>query len=324
MSKRKNPTEPMFKVDETLVAIVEETPYEAVVMSITDEKGKKKYKLHFPGWSRRHDKKFEVGTEEGRMFKTTLAEYVKEHRSELSAEFLEEYDKKKEKPAEKKEEVPPAVNVIEPPKPDTTVKLTKKLIQILLFDKDQTDKCFVCKLPAKYPTDQIVADYLATIMPDATPEVIDAMVKTQSSANIKCADAQKICTVRGMLDYFNTVTGHHLLYKFERPRYNDMVEMKTGIRDFKYGSIATLFNHGVRASSEYGFIYLLRLIVKLPELMLSIKVDPVLVGMVAKGLVEIIAFLDANHEKYFEGEIEYEAVSPDYYRRATETFRTGN
>ncbi|EGT42033.1 hypothetical protein CAEBREN_09506 [Caenorhabditis brenneri] len=91
---------PIFSAGELVVCVEKNCPYAAKIMQIKEHKKVLSYFVHYIGWSSRTDIKVAVGSEPGRLFKGTVAEYVEENRDTISDAFLKDYDaKSKDTPA---------------------------------------------------------------------------------------------------------------------------------------------------------------------------------------------------------------------------------
>jgi len=98
----------------------------------------------------------------------------------------------------------------------------------------------------------------------------------------------------GMRSYFNQALGTLLLYKYERKQYRDTRE------SFKDRSLVDV----------YGAEHLLRLFVKLPELLGHCKLQREHMTVLLAKLTELLKFMQANKTKYFLNT--YESASDEY------------
>ena len=102
--------------------------------------------------------------------------------------------------------------------------------------------------------------------------------------------------VDGIKTYFNQALSTILLYKFERKQFRD-------IRDeHKSTPLVDVF----------GAEHLLRLFVKLPELLAYCKLQREHLTVLVAKLTELLKFLQANKAKYFIAE--YVDAEEDYLR----------
>lgn len=100
--------------------------------------------------------------------------------------------------------------------------------------------------------------------------------------------------VDGMKSYFNQALSPLLLYKYERKQFRDLKEAQ------KAQPLAEI----------YGAEHLLRLYVKLPELLAQCRMQREHMTVLVSKLVELLKFLQANKSKYFVNE--YEKPSEEY------------
>jgi len=100
----------------------------------------------------------------------------------------------------------------------------------------------------------------------------------------------------GMRTYFNQSLGSILLYKYERKQFRDLKETAAG----KDKPLVEL----------YGAEHLLRLFVKLPELLAQCKMQREHMQVLVSKLMELLKFIQANKAKYFVSQ--YDAASEDY------------
>jgi len=94
----------------------------------------------------------------------------------------------------------------------------------------------------------------------------------------RVAATQKITdeVVQGIKQYFDRAVGRVLLYKFERPQYKELSEAKKGTSN----------------CDIYGAEHLLRLFVKLPELLASTDMEKDEITVLQGKIGEIVRFID--------------------------------
>ena len=100
----------------------------------------------------------------------------------------------------------------------------------------------------------------------------------------------------GMRTYFNQSLGSILLYKYERKQFRDLKETAAG----KDKPLVEL----------YGAEHLLRLFVKLPELLAQCKMQREHMQVLVSKLMELLKFIQANKAKYFV--TQYESATDEY------------
>jgi len=100
----------------------------------------------------------------------------------------------------------------------------------------------------------------------------------------------------GIKTYFNQALGTILLYKFERKQYRDTREE----------------NKALAPIDLYGAEHLLRLFVKLPDLLAYCKLQREHLTVLVAKLTELLKFVQTNKAKYFV--TQYEQPSEEYLR----------
>lgn len=92
--------------------------------------------------------------------------------------------------------------------------------------------------------------------------------------------------------YFEQCVGCFLLYRYERPQYNELIELETELRLYDL----------------YSSIFLLRLLSIFPNILMLNNVDPGTIKISKAYLDIILHWLTLNKKKYFKSE--YENQSP--------------
>jgi len=102
----------------------------------------------------------------------------------------------------------------------------------------------------------------------------------------------------GLRSYFNQALPTLLLYKFERDQYRKQKEQQGKKPPVEY----------------YGAEHLLRLFVKLPELLAKCNMQREHMTVLIAKLAELLKFMQASKAKYFVSE--YEAPTEQYVQHA--------
>ncbi|CAA21528.1 Mortality factor related protein 1 [Caenorhabditis elegans] len=324
MSSKKN-----FEVGENVACIYKGKPYDAKITDIkTNSDGKELYCVHFKGWNNRYDEKIPVGEEKDRIFKGTASEYAEKHNAELPTTALK--PKKKslaaEAPRDDRDDTPgtskgkKAKSVTIAPvmtADDMKVELPKPLRKILIDDYDLVCRYFINIVPHEYSVDQIIEDYIKTIpVSNEQMRTVDDLLIEYEEADIKITNLALICTARGLVDYFNVTLGYQLLYKFERPQYNDLVKKRAMEKGIDITNPTALQDSGFRPSQEYGIVHFLRMLAKLPDYLKLTQWNDHVINRIMIGVHDLIVFLNKNHGKYYRGSSDYQGASNDYYRRS--------
>jgi len=112
------------------------------------------------------------------------------------------------------------------------------------------------------------------------------------SKKSKKPEQQKVVkeVVDGLKVYFDRALGRTLLYRFERPQYEEML---TKLKEEKQ-------DKDIHMSEIYGAEHLLRLIVRLPSLFQHTTMDESQVFILQKQISEFIKFLQRNPEYFAE------------------------
>mmetsp|Transcript_24447 Transcript_24447/g.68513 ORF Transcript_24447/g.68513 Transcript_24447/m.68513 type:complete len:223 (-) Transcript_24447:240-908(-) len=104
--------------------------------------------------------------------------------------------------------------------------------------------------------------------------------------------------MEGLLTYFDKALGSILLYRFERPQYSDIVKS---------------FVPEKRLCQIYGAEHLLRLFVKLPELLSKTSVTEEGREVIQATLLDFLRFLEKKADSFFDLSV-YETPTPHYIR----------
>ncbi|XP_051825132.1 mortality factor 4-like protein 1 [Antechinus flavipes] len=105
--------------------------------------------------------------------------------------------------------------------------------------------------------------------------------------------------VAGIKAYFNFMLGTHLLYKFEKPQYAAIIASK----------------RGVPVSQIYGAPHLLRLFVKIGDMLSYTFFDAHSTNLLLRYLHDFVNYLARNQEALFNSD-DYELASPEYIQNA--------
>ncbi|CAL8072022.1 unnamed protein product [Calicophoron daubneyi] len=169
-------------------------------------------------------------------------------------------------------------------KPQLKVEMPDSLKAWLVDDWDLiTRQARLYELPASYPISSVMSDFLQfkqkeqiDLKPeeklDSPEKQPDKEAGTQPIPPVHITSDLRNEFVAGLQHYFNLVVGSQLLYKFERLQYAELLKQQVD----------------KRMSDVYGCMHLLRLFVKLREMVSCTRVDanslPVLEALVAEFL----------------------------------------
>ncbi|XP_064091077.1 mortality factor 4-like protein 1 [Macrobrachium nipponense] len=169
---------------------------------------------------------------------------------------------------------------------EVRVKLPDELKPALVDDWDLINRQRKLPIiPARVTVDVILADY------------IRAKTNTKSNTPNKESAVQEV--VAGLREYFNIMLGTQLLYKFERPQYADVLQE----------------HKDKQVSSIYGFIHLIRLFVRLGQMLAYTQLDAKSVALLNFHLQDFLRFTVKNMETYYTIQ-DYGVAPPEYHRRA--------
>lgn len=169
---------------------------------------------------------------------------------------------------------------------EVRVKLPDELKPALVDDWDLINRQRKLPVvPAKVTVDTILADY------------IKAKTSTKSITPNKESAVQEV--VAGLREYFNVMLGTQLLYKFERPHYADILQE----------------HKDKQASDIYGFIHLIRLFVRLGQMLAYTQLDEKSITLLNFHLQDFLRFMVKNMETYYSIQ-DYGVAPPEYQRKA--------
>ncbi|XP_042241008.1 mortality factor 4-like protein 1 isoform X2 [Homarus americanus] len=169
---------------------------------------------------------------------------------------------------------------------EVRVKLPDELKPALVDDWDLINRQRkLAIVPARVTVDTILADY------------IRAKTNTKNSTPNKESAVQEV--VAGLREYFNVMLGTQLLYKFERPQYAEILQQRKD----------------KQASDTYGFIHLIRLFVRLGQMLAYTQLDEKSVTLLNFHLQDFLRFTVKNMETYYSIQ-DYGVAPPEYHRKA--------
>ncbi|CAH8444270.1 unnamed protein product [Schistosoma mattheei] len=158
-------------------------------------------------------------------------------------------------------------------KPQLMVSIPPSLKAWLVDDWDLiTRQARLYELPASQPISTLLSDFLESAEIEVKSEPTSEPQNSQHNINPAIRPDLRREFLAGIQHYFNLIIGSHLLYKFERLQYAELLKRHTD----------------KRMSDIYGSIHLLRLFVKLRDMVSCTKVDvnslPVLEALVNEFL----------------------------------------
>jgi len=142
-------------------------------------------------------------------------------------------------------------------------------------------------LPSSTPVSLFLDEYSDSEMPKRREGSADADILEE--------------VIAGVREYFNKCLGRLLLYKFERPQWQDIHAQITK---------ATGELSGKQVVDVYGCEHLLRLFVSMPDLIAHTNMDSQAVTRLREELFKMTQYLNKHTNKYFT--TEYEHADNDY------------
>ncbi|EGC28328.1 hypothetical protein DICPUDRAFT_59449 [Dictyostelium purpureum] len=129
------------------------------------------------------------------------------------------------------------------------------------------------------------------------PSIGDILLSVIEESDNKTAEYKE--TINGIRQYFNKALGTLLLYKFERPQYDQMLKS----------------NPNKSMSEIYGAEHLLRLFVKLPSLLVISNLEEKTVSQLKEVFDQVLQYLDKNSSTLFTKE--YTVATTQYLKAAS-------
>ncbi|VDK69658.1 unnamed protein product [Litomosoides sigmodontis] len=116
-----------------------------------------------------------------------------------------------------------------------------------------------------------------------------------------------------MKSFFDLIIASDILYPSEKLRHKDLTEETSGVVHLhNISDILKEPERGVCASEYYGFIYLLRLLVKFPEMIEFMLCDNDSKEILTVFVQSFLRYLGNNSEKFFDPEVDYETITEEY------------
>nr|ACO09550.1 Mortality factor 4-like protein 1 [Osmerus mordax] len=168
---------------------------------------------------------------------------------------------------------------------EVKVKIPEELKPWLVDDWDLiTRQKQLFHLPAKKNVETVLEDYAN-------------YKKSRGTSDNKEYAVNEV--VAGIREYFNVMLGTQLLYKFERPRYAEI-----------------LANHPEAPMSQvYGAPHLLRLFVRIGAMLAYTPLDEKSLALLLNYLQDFLKYLVKNSSTLFSSS-DYEVAPPEYHRKA--------
>lgn len=128
--------------------------------------------------------------------------------------------------------------------------------------------------------------------------ILDEYVKSKTSKSVANKDAMTE-TMAGVKEYFNVMLGTQLLYKFERPQYSEIMA------EFPDKPMSSL----------YGSTHLLRLFVRLGQMLAYTSLDEKCVQILLTHIHDFLKYMLKSTSTLFS-HTDYGIAPPEYHRKA--------
>jgi mortality factor 4-like protein 1 len=281
--------EPKFKEGEKILAYHQSLIYEAKVLKAEMRpdpnkriEGKKKpyYLIHYQGWNDRWDE----WVDDTRLLKFTdenreIQQKIKEEHKKVLGKRKDKKDAGKSSKKKKNETPPSMTEKKEGLKMEINIPQSLKNKLIDDWESIVHEKNLV-PLPRNPSVAQILYEYAKSKPPQPGQGEFDEVAE-------------------GVKAYFDRALGTLLLYKFERQQYSEI------LKSFPSKPMSEI----------YGVEHLLRLFVRLPEMISTIEMEEETVAILSQGIKEILKYINKNLGTLFL--TEYNAATPIYIRMAT-------
>ncbi|RDD39612.1 Mortality factor 4-like protein 1 [Trichoplax sp. H2] len=293
---------PMFADSERVLCYHGPLLYESkcIKFEIDDNNGKMKYLIHYNGWNKNWDE----WVPEDRVLKYNDENLQLQKDLKLRYPNVRRTRKKmgeKEKGASTPSAIDKATSRVEPTrrkrgrneqsiesedgvtaKGEIKIKLPEEMKRWLIDDYDFINRQKrLIKLPRKFAVD----------------DILDSYIKEKRGSPAAVSGLAREITL-GLRTYFNSMLGSQLLYKFERPQYAEI--LKTNSKDTSLSQI-------------YGAEHLLRLFVKLGNVMTYTTLDEKNINLVQHFVDDILMYIHRNESTFLTSE--YETAPPEYNRK---------
>ncbi|KAI3416051.1 Mortality factor 4-like protein 2 [Globodera pallida] len=207
------------------------------------------------------------------------------------------------------------------------VTLPDPLRRILIDDENLVNKQFMLpKLPARITVFEIVQKYRESVV-----GVCEGSGGGLSPQNLERS-------ALGLLDYFETAVGTILLYKFERPTFNDLVEelekqkseeaenesdaehkgagseLETNKPSTASGA-SPLAEKRICFSKRFGLPHLLRMFVRFTDMLAYTEWSERSLEAIIRHAQDFVMFLSKNHADFYDVEKDYLLAPAEYHKR---------
>ncbi|CAJ0591897.1 unnamed protein product [Cylicocyclus nassatus] len=331
------PQKPSYDLNDRILCNYKGIYYEGKIISVAVQDGERIFTVHYQGWHKRHDVAIRESMTD-QLFLPYTDENVARAKAELESAKIEKKRKSSKANADivSSESVASTSPVVAPRRVVRAPKLTvsslseeaksvefhyanlpKSLREILKKDQDAVlQRRLLAKLPAVYPIDVILHEFLSTF----DMELEWAGDKLTVSHGDEISSSRVTALIRScqmITDYFNMILGNLLLYQPERDQYqSELLRLRLtnlngddGSRRRPYFGSTLLPDDSVpvRLTSVYGLPHLLRLFDCFAAKLANLPADSGNILALKVMSSDFVSFLEENREKYFSVRRDYEA-----------------
>jgi len=284
-----SPVVEIYDKEEKVLAHHQNMIYEAKVLNVEERPDpvklgyrKQYYQIHYQGWNDRWDE----WVDESRLLKYNDENRALQAKIRMEGKKLGKRKDRKDgsgKSIKKRRDLTPGGNEKEPSLIKVEINIPQPLKMKLIHDWEHViNQKHLVPLPRNPNVSQLLQSYLNSKQNNSGKGEYDAVVE-------------------GIKAYFDKSLGTELLYKFERQQYSDV--------------LGNVNNQGKRMSDIYGIEHLLRLFVKLPDLIATVEMEEEAVAILTQGVKDILKYVTSNTATLFVQE--YLIPTPVYLRMST-------
>ncbi|OZC07033.1 hypothetical protein X798_05959 [Onchocerca flexuosa] len=296
--------------------------YEAKIIAVKlQENGDYMYTVHYQGWSKRYDENISHSKSASRFrsFTPENIELAKIEMKEAKARAAELVKKKKPQKTETRRERP-TMQLSESSNAPRHVKLP---ISHSVFRGSSAEG--LSRSPSTSEAISI-SEKLKALLENDRRLIENELKLPRLPSRLTVSKIMKEC-------FFNLVIMSDILYQNEKLRHKDLTEGTSAVIYLHNVSGKRALNHikfkehcvpknflnepkrGLRASEYYGFIYLVRLLIRFPEMIEYMLCDNDSKEILSVFVQSFIRYLGSNSEKFFDPELDYEPITQQYKLR---------
>lgn len=298
VKKEKEPQGYKPKVDDRIICESKGLKYEARVLKIQDDKPDK-YLVHYQGWNKNWDEWVE-GHRVHQYNDANLAA-MKEQLKVSQSKSRGTGSARKKLAAQQNQSNSSTVSsqgsvnasiIVEPEEPiqldkEVKIKIPEQLKNLLIDDDNNIKNKKLTVLPAKTTISTILKDFIHHKKTSTKTSADKEVVLNELTLGIK--------------DYFNAMLGSHLLYKFERIQYQNLLK--------EHGKDADLTAH-------YGIIHLVRLFTKIGRPLAVTSLDSQSIQTIVNYIQDLLKFI-SKQSSLFDLDKNYTDAPFDYIKNAS-------